>query len=51
MPLRENLLSSLHNPVIVVFHFKTFKSKEFKMNNILWSEGFIKVLRCHKNIN
>jgi len=47
----RTLFSSLHNPVLVVFHFNPFKSKESKMNNILWSEGFHKVLKCHKNIN
>jgi hypothetical protein len=47
----RTLLPSLHNPVILVFHFNPFTSKESNMNNILWSEGFHKVLKCHKYIN
>jgi len=34
-PLERTLFSSFHNPVMLVFHFNPFKSKESKMNNIL----------------
>jgi hypothetical protein len=35
--LERTLLSSLDNPVLLVYHFNPFKSKESKINNILWS--------------